>query len=165
MQSGIVFRMTIVFAAKAHKSWPYTSVTNVSDELSLEIRAGYMLEVSNIIELCYISKLYWQENLWLIWITTYNNMQWRKCKIQFRGIFNIWGYSTTTWTQFDPIWSSLVENCYILHKFDFTYVRTIYPLFTWTNVDFRPTYLFLSTRETFWVFHEWAKHFIAEGLK
>ena len=55
MQSGIVFRMTIVFAAKAHKSWPYTSVTNVSDELSLEIRAGYMLEVSNIIELCYIS--------------------------------------------------------------------------------------------------------------
>ena len=33
MQSGIVFRMTIVFAAKAHKSWPYTSVTNVSDEL------------------------------------------------------------------------------------------------------------------------------------
>ena len=50
MQSGIVFRMTIVFAAKAHKSWPYTSVTNVSDELSLEIRAGYMLEVANIIE-------------------------------------------------------------------------------------------------------------------
>ena len=25
--------MTIVFAEKAHKSWPYTSVTNVSDEL------------------------------------------------------------------------------------------------------------------------------------
>ena len=57
MQSGIVFRMTIVFAAKAHKSWPYTSVTNVSDELSLEIRAGYMLEVHNIIEFCYISEL------------------------------------------------------------------------------------------------------------
>ena len=52
MQSGIVFRMTIVFAAKAHKSWPYTSVTNVSDELSLEIRAGYMLEVHNNIEFC-----------------------------------------------------------------------------------------------------------------
>ena len=57
MQSGIVFRMTIVFAAKAHKSWPYTSVTNVSDELSLEIRAGYMFEVPNIIEFCYISEL------------------------------------------------------------------------------------------------------------
>ena len=55
MQSGIVFRMTIAFAAKAHKSWPYTSVTNVSDELSLEIRAGYMLEVPNIIEVCYSS--------------------------------------------------------------------------------------------------------------